>query len=83
MPQTRRTFLSQNEFQDQFSAGLSPPEKSAVAAKRLQMIQAFCEIVTVNGRPFEYLTDSGFQKLIKADLYDLEKAFDSQRISQN
>lgn len=53
---------------------LSLSDKLVVAAKRLRIIQAFCEIVTVNGRPFEYLIDSGFQRLIKSDLYELEKA---------
>lgn len=46
--------------------------------KRLELIQACVEIVTVNGRPFNCLTDSGFQNLISDKLHELEdngKAF--------
>lgn len=46
----------------------APLKKFAPAKKRLEMLQSFAEIITVNGRPFEYLVDSGFQRIIKGDL---------------
>lgn len=42
--------------------------------KRMKMLQNFCEIVTINGRPFASLLDSGFQKLIEDDMHELEEA---------
>lgn len=49
----------------------APYKKYDLAKKRLQMIQSFAEIVTVNGRPFEYLCDSGFRRLTQKDLDEL------------
>lgn len=48
-----------------------PSKKYSLAEKRKIVMQSFAEIVTVNGRPFEYLKDSGFQRLIKCDLEEL------------
>lgn len=42
--------------------------------KRLKMMQHLTEIVTINGRPFSYLSDSGLLNLIKDDLDILENA---------
>lgn len=46
----------------------APLKKFPLAKKRLEMLQSFAEIITVNGRPFESLVDCGFQRLIKSDL---------------
>lgn len=37
-----------------------------MAVKRLKLLQNCTEIVTVNGRPFECLHDSGFQKIVQS-----------------
>lgn len=42
--------------------------------KRLKFIQNITEIVAINGRPFSYLNDSGFQKLVEDDLNELKEA---------
>lgn len=39
---------------------------------RLEILQCFTECVTVNGRPFNWLLDSGFQRAIKRDMVYLE-----------
>lgn len=41
---------------------------------RLELIQKLTEIVTVNGRPFSYLNDSGFTKIIQEKLDELKIA---------
>lgn len=43
-------------------------KKTKLMAKRMRMIQCMCEIVTINGRPFNYLLDSGFRQIIENDL---------------
>lgn len=40
----------------------------SIELKRLELIQACVEIVTVNGRPFKFLVDSGFQLAISDKL---------------
>lgn len=47
---------------------------NAMGEKRLKLLQNLTEIVSVNGRPFNYLLDSGFMKVIKEDLQELEDA---------
>lgn len=42
--------------------------------KRLKLIQSCVELVTVNGRPFSLLDDSGFQNSIQSVLTELEEA---------
>jgi hypothetical protein len=42
--------------------------------KRLKFIQNCAEIVAINGRPFTYLTDSGFSKIIEENFNDLQTA---------
>lgn len=44
------------------------------AKRRLEKIQAFTEIVSINGRPFNYLLDSGFQKAMSGELQQLHEA---------
>lgn len=40
-------------------------DETTIKLKRLQLIQYCAEIVSVNGRPLNYLRDSGFQNIIK------------------
>lgn len=40
-------------------------DAKTIEIKRLELIQQCAEIVTVNGRPFNYLLDSGFQNIIR------------------
>lgn len=47
-------------------------DPKSIGLKRLEIVQACAEIVTVNGRPFNALLDSGFQLLIKDKLKELE-----------
>lgn len=44
------------------------------AIRRLKLLQHLTEIVTVNGRPFAHLYDSGFQAIIKDSLTSLQEA---------
>lgn len=48
-------------------------EQKTILCKRLELIQHCAEIVTVNGRPFSYLLDSGFQNLVCENLNFLKK----------
>lgn len=54
-----------------FNEFCAPKKKFDLARKRKDMMQSFAEIVTVNGRSFEHLHDSGFQRLIQKDLEEL------------
>lgn len=45
--------------------------KEPIAITRLKLLQNCTEIVAINGRPFSYLLDSGFQAAIKANLDEL------------
>lgn len=42
------------------------------ARKKLEFIQSCVEMVTINGRPFTCLLDSGFQKIARVHLKELE-----------
>lgn len=46
-------------------------EPQLIAIKRLELIQGCTEIVTVNGRPFNYLDDSGFKLLMQSKFKEL------------
>lgn len=46
--------------------------KDSYDVKRLKLLQNCVEITTVNGRPFSYLQDSGFQKAIENKLTKLK-----------
>lgn len=48
-------------------------DEKTIQLKRLQLIQHCAEIVSVNGRPLNYLRDSGFQNII-ADQTDFLNA---------
>lgn len=52
----------------------SNERKSELQKKRLKVIQSMAEIVTVNGRPFNSLLDSGLIHLLEKDLEDLDSA---------
>lgn len=53
---------------------ISGSKKTAIQLKRLEMLHSLVEIITVNGRPFRSLLDSGFQSLIKEDLKRFNEA---------
>lgn len=46
----------------------------SIERKRLELVQACTEMVTVNGRPFSCLVDSGFQLAIDTQLCELENS---------
>lgn len=48
--------------------------QETIPIKRLKLLQNLVEIVTVNGRPFKYLLDSGFQKCVSDQLICLKLA---------
>lgn len=48
--------------------------KLELRKKRLKIIQSLAEIVTVNGRPFNSLLDSGLIHLLEKDFEDLNSA---------
>lgn len=49
-------------------------EKDSVDVRRLKFVQNCVEIVSVNGRPFSYLLDSGFASMVKDKLDDFKSA---------
>lgn len=49
-------------------------QKEPTSIKRLKLLQNCTEIVTVNGRPFSYLSDSGFKNIIEDKLVELKFA---------
>lgn len=49
-------------------------QKDSPEVKRLKFVQNCVEIISVNGRPFSYLLDSGFQAMVKEKLNDLKSA---------
>lgn len=49
----------------------APSKKLPLVEKRKVLMQSFAEMISVNGRPFSCLMDSGFQRLIKNDLEEL------------
>lgn len=58
-------------------------QKESPAIKRLKLLQNCTEIVSVNGRPFEYLHDSGFQKIIQQQLAELKIAGHALNLSDH
>lgn len=56
-------------------------EKDSPALKRLKFIQNCTEIIAVNGRPFSYLMDSGFQAMVKDIVHELKAAGCGENLS--
>lgn len=48
--------------------------KEPIQVKRLRLLQNAVEIISVNGRPFNYLLDSGYQAGIRNKLHKLQRA---------
>lgn len=58
---------------EKFEASLKKAvDPKVLARKQMTLLQHFTEIVTINGRPFSYLTDSGFLKIVQNDLNELK-----------
>lgn len=49
-------------------------EKKDIKLKRLELLQNIVEMVTVNGRPFTSISDSGFRSIIENKLKKFDKA---------
>lgn len=49
-------------------------KKGDISAKRLKLLQSLVEMVTVNGRPFKCIVDSGFFSIIQNKLDKLKAA---------
>lgn len=49
-------------------------QKNDISAERLQFLQNIVEIVTVNGRPFSSIHDSGFKSIIGDKLKEFDAA---------
>lgn len=45
-----------------------------ISVKRLELLQNLVEMVSVNGRPFSYIFDSGFQSIIRDEVSNLNAA---------
>lgn len=58
-------------------------DESYFAVKRLKKLQSFAQIVTVDGRSFQNLKDSGFQKCIEENLKELADAGYEIKFSNN
>lgn len=53
---------------------ISDRNKETIQIKRLNLLQDLVEIIAVNGRPFSYILDSGFQSIIKKKVNKLNAA---------
>lgn len=62
---------------------IDPEKQLEYVMKRLVKLQCFCEIVTINGRPFQYLLDSGFQRSIESDMKLLKETGHGITIDKN
>lgn len=62
------------KHKDIYDSVIDSNARSVLLDKRLKMLQSFCEIVTINGRAFAALLDSGFSRLIEDDLKKLKDA---------
>lgn len=62
------------KHKDVYDSVIDYEARSTLLNKRLKMLQNFCEIVTINGRPFAALLDSGFSRLIEDDMKKLKDA---------
>lgn len=58
-------------------------KKEPISVTRLRLLQRCTEIVTINGRPFNSLLDSGFQALIETTLDDLAAGKCGVNLSHN
>lgn len=58
-------------------------KESPIEVKRIEILHSLVEIVTVNGRPFRSLLDSGFQSLIREDVKRINSAGCSLNLSDN
>lgn len=61
-----------NSHRETYDKHFNEKLKKQLKKKRLKMMQKFCEIVTINGRPFAYLLDSGFLGMIQDDMENLD-----------
>lgn len=50
---------------------ISMDKNESIPVKRLKLLQSCTEIVSINGRPFAFLHDSGFESVVKKELNDL------------
>lgn len=52
---------------------ITSDKKEPIPIKRLKLLQNCTEIVSINGRPFSYIHDSGFRAIIKDKLAEIEE----------
>lgn len=64
----------QNQHQDVYITEIAPQMQLRFAMKRLKKIQSFCEIITVDGRPFACLSGTGFLHSQEDDLNEIANA---------
>lgn len=57
-----------------YSTQIDPETKYHFAKKRLKKMQSFCEIIAVDGRPFNWLNGTGFLRSQEDDLNELGAA---------
>lgn len=62
---------------------IAPQMQLQFAMKQLKKVQSFCEIITVDGRPFEWLLGTGFLHSQEDDLNELAKAGFGVQIDKN
>lgn len=63
--------------------GITADKKEPIAVKRLKLLQNCTEIVSVNGRTFSHLQDSGFKSIIQKSLKELDDAKQSLNLSDH
>lgn len=55
-------------FKEKYKKAVSKINCGEMEMRRLEILQSLTEIVTINGRPFSCLCDSGVQKLIRREI---------------
>lgn len=63
-----------NRHHAEYAKVTNDQKEDSFVVQQLKLLQYFVEIVSVNGRPFKSLLDSGFQKIIEGKLNRLRDA---------
>lgn len=71
---TNLTKHLESKHNDVYIKEIAPQMQLSFAMKRLKKIQSFCEIITVDGRPFAWLLGSGFLHSQEDDFNTLSNA---------
>lgn len=72
--QSNLTKHMKKTHKDVYTTEIAPQSQLPLAMKRLKKIQSFCEIITIDGRPFSWLLGTGFLHSQEDDLNELANA---------